>query len=268
MDSELARYARRSGRWGAQVVYHATLNSTNDLLLRLGEQGAAEGLLALTEFQTGGRGRLQRRWVAPAGASLLMSLLFRPPDPFPWFAARATMLCGVALVAAIREVAGVAVALKWPNDVIIERADGWGKLAGMLSEVGWQGETPFLVVGLGVNVNIPPEQLPQLAPQATSLLAESGQRVDRTALLDSFLAQVERDYAALLNGADPLPRWAAALAWLGQPVTLSTPTETLTGIAAGVDDTGALLLRLPDGAMRAFPVGDVTLRKPAPQMLA
>lgn len=260
--ASLAAYRRSTGWLGATVLYEAQTASTNDLLWRAGEAGAVEGVLALTEEQTAGRGRLGRRWTAPPGTCLLWSLLFRPPAPFAWSAARTTMLCGLALWEAVTEVAGVPVALKWPNDLIVERDDGWRKVAGMLSEVGLAGDQlAFLVVGIGLNVNVPPAALAALAPNATSLLAERGQPVDRAALLDSFLARAEARYEALRAGADPWSAWAARLAWLGQPVQVQTPTALVTGIMEGVDAEGGLQLRLPDGSLAGFPVGDVTVRK-------
>jgi BirA family biotin operon repressor/biotin-[acetyl-CoA-carboxylase] ligase len=100
-----------------------------------------------------------------------------------------------------------------------------------------------------------------LAPDATSILAEVGCPVDRSALLVALLAGVERRYQALQAGDSPHREWAARLATLGQPVVVSTSAGVLTGVAESVDEDGALLLRLPDGGLRRLLVGDVT---PAP----
>ncbi len=248
-------------RAGWDIRYFARVSSTNTLALEAGQQGAAEGLLLIADEQTAGRGRLDRRWVAPAGTSLLMSLLFRPAAPFTYTAPRITMLCGLALAEAVAEVTGVAVYLKWPNDLIVGRDARWRKVAGMLSEVGGGADGPsFLIVGIGLNVNVPPAVLPDLAPNATSLLAESGRSFERAVLLDAFLTRVETHLAAWRAGADPLRLWRRRLAWLGEAVLLQTPTATVTGIAEDVDDEGALVLRLPDGRRQHFPVGDVSLR--------
>ena len=147
----------------------------------------------LAEEQIAGRGRLDRRWHAPAGQCLLMSLLFRPGEPFAHRAARITMLCGLALAEAAAKVAGIEVQLKWPNDLIVAREDGaWRKIAGMLSEIGGAAQQPdLLVVGLGLNVNVPSAALAKLAPNAGSLRAEIGHPVDRVAILDDFLKRLE-----------------------------------------------------------------------------
>lgn len=257
MDDALRDYCRA----GWDIRYFARIASTNDWLLAAGRGGAAERLIALADAQTAGRGRLDRRWVAPPGTCLLMSLLFRPPAPFAYHAPRTTMLCGLALADAISAVTGVDAQLKWPNDLIVTRGQTWRKVAGMLSEVGsTTGAPPFLVVGIGLNVNVPPATLPALDPNAASLLAACGHPVDRVALLDAFLQHIEARYAGLRAGDDPLPLWRQRLAWMGQPVQVQTPSGRVAGVAEGVDDDGALVLRLSDGTQQHFPAGDVSLR--------
>ncbi|MEA3307950.1 MAG: biotin--[acetyl-CoA-carboxylase] ligase [Chloroflexota bacterium] len=257
----LAHYQRRDGWLGAQFRYLAQTTSTNDVARELAEQGMAEGLVVLAEEQTAGRGRLQRRWSAPVGSSLLISLLFRPPEPFAYYAARTTMLCGLALVAALDELTALPVELKWPNDLIVTRGTSWRKLAGMLSEIGMVDARPaYLIVGIGLNVNIPAPALPELAPNATSLSVELGRTVARESLLTAFLQHTETRYERLRAGWEPLSNWQRQLAWLGQAVQLQAPTETIYGVAKAVDQEGALLLTLSDGSIRSFPVGDITLR--------
>jgi BirA family biotin operon repressor/biotin-[acetyl-CoA-carboxylase] ligase len=248
-------------REGWDIRYIECVASTNILALDAGRQGAAEGLIFIADEQTAGRGRLDRRWLAPPGTSLLMSLLFCPAEPFTYTAPRITMLCGLALAGAVIDVTSLAVQLKWPNDLIITREGKWRKVAGMLSEVGdMPGALPFLVVGIGLNVNVPSAFLPDLSPDATSLLVESGQSFERVALLDAFLRHVEEHIAALHAGADPLHLWRKRLAWMGSVVQVQTPTGVVTGVAEDVDDDGALLLRLSDGRQQRFSVGDVSLR--------
>ncbi len=252
----------REGEWGRTILYFESASSTNDLALEAGLQDAPQGLVIVAEEQTAGRGRLSRRWTALPGCCLLFSLLFRPRPPFTYHASRIPMLCGLALAAAVPEVAGVLVKLKWPNDLIVERCGEWRKVAGMLSEVD---VTPspasgILVVGVGLNVNVPAGDLAQLAPNATSLSAESGRPIDRVALLDAILLHVERLVARQRTGWDPLQAWQEHLAWMGEPVEVHTPAGVVTGTAEGVDAEGALLLRYPNGDLRQFSVGDVSLR--------
>jgi len=258
MTTNLAHY--QHPHW--HVHYVARTTSTNDWALQVGEAGGGERQVFIADEQTAGRGRLARRWVAPSGTCLLMALLFRPPAPFSRLAGRLPMVCGLALLDAIAAFASVPVQLKWPNDLIVTDATGWRKLAGMLSEIGLQNHTPtFVVVGVGLNINIMPNVLPSLAPNATSLLAETGQRIDRGALLDIFLTRVEAWYVYLCAGEDVWTPWRAHLAWLGCEVQVQTPTRVIQGVVADVDASGALLLRLADGKEQRFPVGDISLRQ-------
>jgi len=281
--------------------------STNDVAKDLAAQGAPEGTVVVADEQTAGRGRLGRRWLAPPGTCLLCSILFRPALA-PIQAQRLTMLCALAAADAVQESTGLQVWLKWPNDLVVKSqiANGksanqqigkspssilhppfsilhspssilhppsWNKLGGILTETGIIGERlEFVVVGIGVNVNVEPDMLPSLAPDATSVLAEVGRSVDRVALLAALLAGVERRYAALQAGENPHPEWAARLMTLGHmvevitsvgaglaPAQIETGLAPARGVAESVDEDGALLLRMPDGGLQRFLAGDVTL---------
>ncbi len=251
--------------FGRNLLLLPRTGSTNDVARDLATQGAPEGTVVLAEEQTAGRGRLARHWLAPPDTCLLCSILFRP-TLHPAQAMRLTMLCALAAADAIEQVAGLHVGLKWPNDLIVEppnpkaQTPTWKKLAGILTETGVIGERlEFAIAGIGINVNVPPDELPALAPDATSILAETGQRTDRAALLAALLAGVEQRYQTLQAGTSPHREWAARLTTLGQPVQIATAGETLTGVAESVDENGALLLRTPDGALHCFTAGDVTL---------
>lgn len=259
--SELSTFRRTTGLLGTRVQYWPRIDSTNNVLLELGEQGAQEGMLVIADEQTAGRGRLGRRWSAPVGTALLFSLLFRPSGAFVQQAARIPMLCGLALVEAIQALTALPVQLKWPNDVIIGMDADWRKVAGMLSDVGMLNGAPaFLVVGIGVNVNVPAEQLTSLAPNAGSLSVALGRPVERAALLEAFLTRADAYYAEFRAGWDPLAAWASYLAWTGKTVRVDTPTGVLEGVFEGVAEDGALVLRTPSGWRHTFSVGDVSLR--------
>ena len=242
-----------------QTVYHwPAVGSTNVELKGLAEAGAPEGTLAISEEQLSGRGRLGRTWTAPAGSSLLMSLLFRPNFLAPARVQQLTMLCSLAGADAVAKVTGLRPALKWPNDLLL----GGKKLAGILTEVGCEGEVlSWVVVGLGLNVNLDfAAQAPELADTAISLATALGQSVSRLPLLQSYLTGVEQRYTALQAGHSPHQEWAARLATLGQQVIIHAPNGIYQGLAEGVDELGALLLRRPDGQVMRVLSGDVTLR--------
>jgi BirA family biotin operon repressor/biotin-[acetyl-CoA-carboxylase] ligase len=251
---------------GWSVIYRHEVGSTNDELKQLAEAGAPEGILLVADHQIAGRGRFHRRWVAPPGSSLLLSLLFRPALP-PDRVSQLTMLCSLAVVDAIARCrphaangrdTGWLARLKWPNDVLLNGR----KVAGLLTELSFQGsEVDYVVVGMGINVNLDPSELPSdlLAP-ATSLLAEAGQRLDRLALLVDLLEGIDQRYAALRAGHRFTSEWARQLVTLGRRVSVSERETMWEGVAEAVDDDGALRVRLPDGTVRCVRAGDVTLR--------
>jgi BirA family transcriptional regulator, biotin operon repressor / biotin---[acetyl-CoA-carboxylase] ligase len=264
-EAALSGYVRASGWLGRAFRYHTVTASTNDVALAAADAGAPEGLVVVADVQTAGRGRLTRLWEAPAGSSLLVSLLFRPPAPLSAQGSRVTMLCGLGLQTAVRAVCGLETRLKWPNDLIFEppaQPEQWLKLGGMLSEValGENGRDAALVVGMGLNVNIPPAQLGALAPNAGSLSALTDKQVSRVALLDALLNEIECRYEALLRGVDPVGAWQAQLAWQGRPVAVNCGTTVVQGILVGVDDQGCLNVRVAGGTVRTFSAGDVSLR--------
>ena len=242
---------------GQHLIYRPQIGSTNDEARRLAGEGAPEGTLVITDFQSAGRGRLDRDWVAPRGSSLLVSILFRP-DLAVYQVQRLTMSCGLALVGAIEAQTGLRAGLKWPNDLVV----GGAKAGGILTEIGVQGtEVEFAVVGIGLNVNLDPAQLPAgLHMPATSLSHELGVAVARLPLLHALLQGVEERYLALRAGQSPHRDWAARLVTLGKPVTVTAIGSVLEGTAEDVDADGALLVRLADGRLERVLAGDVSTR--------
>ena len=236
---------------------------------QLAVQGAPEGSLVITDEQTAGKGRLGRRWLAPPGTGLLMSLLFRPHSRFSILhssfsihqSQRLTMICSLAVVEAIEAVTGLAAAIKWPNDIVVQGK----KAGGILTELGATGERlDYAVVGLGLNVNLDfgtVEAMGELAATATSLSQELGREVSRLALLWRILENVENRYQRLGAGELPHDEWASRLVTLHNHVIVDTPQGTVEGWAEGVDADGALILRTNSGECQRVLAGDVTLRK-------
>ena len=241
-------------------MYCSSVGSTNELLKDLAAQGAPEGTLVIADEQTAGKGRLGRKWVAPPGTSLLMSLLFRP-NLASNQAQRLTMICSLAIADAIEGLTGLPVGLKWPNDIFIRGK----KAGGILTESGTTGgQLDHVVVGMGLNVNLAVSTLPGLAGVATSLYQELGREVSRLELLWKILEGIETRYKSLRRGESPHEEWAAHLINLGRQVQVSTPDVVLAGWAEGVDADGAFILRTADGQRKRIVVGDVTLRSSAP----
>jgi BirA family biotin operon repressor/biotin-[acetyl-CoA-carboxylase] ligase len=175
------------GRFGRPYEHVASTPSTQLLL----PPEAPEGAVVTADEQTAGRGRLGRRWLAPAGTSLLCSLQLRPDVP----GERLPELTGVAAHAvaeAVTALSGLETELKFPNDVLVDGR----KLAGVLAEAR-EGR---VVLGIGINVNVADEELPlEVDRPATSLLAETGRELDRAELLAEVLDRLERRYDAWLS---------------------------------------------------------------------
>ncbi len=204
------------------------VGSTNDVVRDWLAAGTQEVAVAVADEQTQGRGREARRWIAPAGAALLLSLGFRPS----WLAAdrtwRLAATISLAMAEAAEGAAGVApgtIRLKWPNDLVVETATGVRKLAGVLGEsVGLGTDDPRVVVGIGVNAGWAREDFPaELAETMTSLheLAR-GRSIDRERLLVGFLAGFETRYAALRRDEFDQPAWAGRQATTGRQITIET----------------------------------------------
>jgi BirA family biotin operon repressor/biotin-[acetyl-CoA-carboxylase] ligase len=241
---------------GRAISYRPSIGSTMDEARQLAERGAAEGTVVLADVQTAGRGRLQRAWWAPAGSSLLLTVVLRP-DLEPRQAQRLTMACSLAVCDAIEQVCGLEGRIKWPNDVLI----GERKVCGILTELGLVGtRLDYALVGIGLNVNVDLSAAPPLMVPATSLRMEVGRPVSRLDLLVALLTHIEHRCADLGGGASPHAEWAGRMATLGRHVQASSGSESWAGVASGVDEDGALLLRLEDGTIRRLLAGDVTLR--------
>ena len=252
-------------RLGHPVVYLPRVGSTNDVAHERAA-GAAEGLLVVADEQTAGRGRLARAWWAPAGASLLMSLLLRPPLSARQ-AGQLPMCLGLGAVEGIAQVAGVHAALKWPNDIV------WGgrKLGGMLTELRLRdARLDYAVLGLGINVNLtfgPAGAAPAaLWETATSLQAAAGHPVSRIALLAGILQCCERWYDRLLAGESAHEAWAAQLDTVGREVLVTRPADLLRGVATGVTPEGGLIVRTAAGQEEVVWAGDVSsVRSASPE---
>jgi BirA family biotin operon repressor/biotin-[acetyl-CoA-carboxylase] ligase len=224
-------------RWlGRPLHYYPALPSTNDLLVKMAAQDAPAGSMVVTDFQSQGKGLLGRSWFAPAGTSLLFSLLFRPDWP-PERAAWLTMIAGLASVEAIESVTGL------PTNLNADRMHA-------------------TVLGIGINVNIKPEQLPSTKYPASSLLIESGRIIRRADLLGLILESLENGYEAADQGQSPQADWQSRLINLGRriQVTHTGDGRTIVGIAEGTDDWGRLFVRDDSGRQHVLAAGDVSLQ--------
>jgi BirA family biotin operon repressor/biotin-[acetyl-CoA-carboxylase] ligase len=233
------------------------VGSTNDEARKLAESGCAEGSLVFAEFQSRGRGRLGRRWQAPRGSSLLLSVVLRPRLA-PNEVHRLTMASSLAVVDAVERTTGLRLGIKWPNDFVT----GHAKIGGVLTEVEFgSGQIDYAVVGIGLNVNLDPEELSgSLLMRASSISHALGYPVARVPLLCEVVRALESRYCDLLAGKDLHRLWARRLVTLGETVCISTAGREFRGVAEGVNENGALLIREASGRLEDVIAGDVTMR--------
>jgi BirA family biotin operon repressor/biotin-[acetyl-CoA-carboxylase] ligase len=216
---------------GAPHVHHRVVDSTNERAKALAAAGAPHGTLVTAAEQTAGRGRQGRSWLAEAGAAVLMSVVLRPPpDALP-----------LAAAVAVAEAVPAAAAIKWPNDVLVDGR----KLAGILVE--GRPQEGWVVLGIGLNVAGFPAELDEIA---TSL---GGSMAPRE-VLDAVLARLDERLRSPLP--EILDEWRKRDALRGQAVNW----DGGTGVAAGIDDDGSLLVDTDEGRVSLI-AGEVHLRR-------
>lgn len=239
---------------GRKVVCFQETSSTNDRALELAARREPEGTVVAAEHQTRGRGRRERFWYSPSGQNLLFTVLFRPP----WIAEQApllTLLMAVAVVEGIHQATGLWARIKWPNDLLVDGA----KVAGILTESQAQADRiAFAICGVGVNVNAAPRQ--HVRHPAASLTELLGRPQPRLPLLRAILESADRLYlAALKAGPQPIiAAWQQYALAMGTQVQVDLPDGSqVQGMNMGVDDSGALLIRLENGLNRRLASGEV-----------
>ncbi|MFQ6147270.1 biotin--[acetyl-CoA-carboxylase] ligase [Streptomyces seoulensis] len=256
---------RPDGLWSALDVVQRT-GSTNADLVAAAEAGrAAEGAVLIAEEQTAARGRLDRRWTAPARSGLFFSVLLRPAEVpvarWGWL----PLLTGVAVATGLARSAGVDTALKWPNDLLVTVGGEERKAGGILVE---RAGNDGVVIGVGVNVTLRADELP--VPQAGSLALADAVSTDRDTLLRAVLRSLEDWYGRWrAAGGDPAvgglqEAYAAGCATLGRRVRAELPGDrSLIGEAVAVDGDGRLVLATREGVQEPVGAGDIVHLRPA-----
>ncbi len=242
LDERVQIRLRTATRFG-DIRFLESVDSTNRHLIDLAASGAPEGLVVYADHQTAGRGRMGRRWDAPPGAALLVSVLLRPVDLAPERLHLVTAAVALAARDACVELAGFRPDLKWPNDLLV----GDRKLAGILATAapGW------VVVGMGMNLSAAPEGAVAAADLA-------GRPVRRDGLLVALLEGLERWVVDWERVAAAYRRDCATV---GRPVRVQLTDATLTGRAVAVDADGRLVVGTAHGEVRVA-AGDVVHLRP------
>jgi BirA family biotin operon repressor/biotin-[acetyl-CoA-carboxylase] ligase len=245
-----------------EIEIHTSITSTNSHLMQLGKTTAVNGRVCLAEHQDQGRGRHGRTWVSPFGRGILLSVLWRFSFGLAGLAGL-SLAVGAATAAALQDRGIRDIALKWPNDLLWQGR----KLAGLLLEAAGEAHGPsYAVVGLGVNLNLSPHQMAQIAQPCVDLAtALPDGRLDRNRLTATLIE-------ALVSGLDRfareglapfLPIWNALDRYRGHSIVISVGDRETTGIHAGIAPDGSLRLRTPTGE-ELFQAGEVSLRPATP----
>lgn len=241
---------------GTNYIYKNSIESTNELAKKLAYHGAAEGTVVVAEEQTGGKGRLERNFFSPRAKGIWFSVILRPrcmAKDAPKF----TLMAAVAVAKAMERF-NLRAEIKWPNDIMFDGR----KLVGILTEMSAEiAHVNYIVVGIGINVNISRAEFPQSIREiATSLSEMNGENLNRAKFFRAVLEEFEKLYIAK-NFKDVFNLWRKFNNTLGEKVTvLSAETgDIFTGTAVDIDAEGALIVET-NGERKIVYAGDVSIR--------
>ncbi len=258
------RIREKSGAsiFGNNIFCLSEVDSTNTFILNMARSQAPEGTVVVADFQHSGRGRHGRTWFSPSGKNLIFSVLMRPAVEIE-YAQRITLAITETLAKSMEEFFTQnkldlpPVTVKWPNDLLIEGK----KVSGVLMESILKDKfITALAIGIGINLNIMPEDLPEeLAGKATSLIHYSKKILVAEDLLAIILRNIEQDYAGWErnNYREVALRWKKRCEQLGQPVTVVQGEQREEAVFEDVDESGYLIYRTKDGTLKPLISGEI-----------
>ena len=250
---------------GSEIHIFDRVESTNDTAKEIAVSGCKEGAVVIADSQSKGKGRLGRRWESPAGVGIYLSIILKPKK----VVSQLTLVAGVAVAEAIKGIipphpplkkggkGGIfRVSLKWPNDININGK----KAGGILTEGISKGKV--VIVGIGINVNTPPwggEGFPdELKDKATSIMMETGKRVDRNLLIAELLNSFEYWYEKFIEeGETVMKRWRELSDTFGRRISVSAENKVFEGVAEMIDSEGSLMLRQNNGSLKRISAGEI-----------
>lgn len=239
-------------------MYYDETDSTNNRAKDSGEKNGAHGTLFIADKQNAGKGRRGRAWESPSGKSIYMTILLRPqitPDKAPML----TLIMGLSVAEGIRKVSGAETAIKWPNDIVMNKK----KVCGILTEMATEMEyVNYVVIGVGINVN--QEYFSEgIKEIATSLYEETGTVYQRSELIAAVLERFEKNYEMFLETGDLSgirKAYDSILVNRGQEVKVLEPGNEYRAVAEGINKNGELIVRLSDGRQKNIFAGEVSVR--------
>ena len=235
---------------GKEIYYFPELKSTNIIAKENAlhrAEGINEGTLVIAERQSAGKGRLGRKWFSPLGG-IWLSIILYPQLP-PFYIPRITLMTAVAAVKAIKMCTQIEPQIKWPNDILINEK----KVCGILTEMSAELDIiNWVVVGIGINVNIDHREFPEDIQENTISLKEiSGKDVLRVKLVQTFLQEFEKYYEILKRRefSSILKEWKLCSHTLGRKIRVDMGERIITGEAVDINEEGALVLKKEDGEL-------------------
>ncbi len=259
---------------GSEIYVYESVESTNDTAKEIAVSGCKEGAVVIADSQSKGRGRQGRRWESPSGAGIYLSIILKPEK----LVSQLTLVAGVSVVEAIMKIEDCRlkiadslnpklprISIKWPNDININ-----GKKAGGILTEGIKGGKE-VIVGIGINVNTPPSSPPvqgggwggegfpdELKDKATSIMIETGKRVDRNLLIAELLNSFEYWYKKFMEeGETVMKRWRELSDTFGRRIKVSAENKIFEGVAEMIDSDGSLMLRQNNGSLKRISAGEV-----------
>jgi BirA family biotin operon repressor/biotin-[acetyl-CoA-carboxylase] ligase len=243
---------------GHQLHYYEEIGSTNDEAFLLGLSGAPEGTALIANKQSAGKGRMKRVWHSPAGSNIYTSIILRPKIESAK-APQISILAGVAVADVLESYCPDRIKLKWPNDVLIDGK----KVCGILSQIKTAAsEVDFIVLGIGINVNISYSQFPkEICNLATSLAIETGREISRQELIISLYENLGKWYKHLMQDGfgRVKEKWLSMSPMIGELVQVMFQEEAVSGKAIGIDEDGSLILLATGNKELKVSAGDATI---------
>lgn len=244
---------------GKEIYYFPELKSTNIRAKEKALHGAeeiSEGTLIVAERQSAGKGRLGREWFSPVGGIWFSVILY--PQLSPSYISRITLMTAVAVVKSIKICTQIKSQIKWPNDILINEK----KVCGILTEMSAELDIiNWVVVGIGINVNIEHREFPEDIQENTISLKEtSGKEISRVKLAQTFLQEFEKYYEILKRRefSSILKEWKLYSHTLGKKIRVDIGERIITGEAVDINEEGSLILKKEDGELLEIISGTIT----------
>ncbi len=260
IDSKALEIELKDKSFIKEIVHYNTVDSTNSQGKLMAAQGAIEGTIVISEEQTGGKGRLGREWISPKGTGIWMSIILKP-NIEPQEATIITQITAAAVASAIIKLTGIKAGIKWPNDIIVDGK----KVCGILTEMsGELNSINYVVVGIGVNVNMNQEDFPEeLKEVAISLKESFGEDLSRKELVIKILSEFEELYLDFINtnnAQKSISICRELSVTLGKQVKIVQRGKTILAEALDITEDGELLIKSSDENIQKVVSGEVSVR--------